>query len=95
MKLTNVKVTYCSNYNGCYISTPVDGDECSLDEFPEHAEKYGKVVTDIVDFAVDDCDEDGEFEGSIKALREFATKVVKEAFGKNVKVTFEVDSFST
>lgn len=83
--MPTINVTYCSNYNGAYLAS--DDIDVSAHE--------GEIVTSIVDFAVDGCDEDGGYNGSISQLEEFCIATVRKAFGADVVVTFEEDVWST
>ena len=95
MQLNNIAVTYCSNYNGCYLTTEDGGELCGVEEYPEYSALTEACVEKIVNHAVDDCDEDGEFRGCSSDLKAFAITAVKLAFGDNVNVTFEVDRISS
>lgn len=87
--LTNVTVTYQSNYNGCYLTTTINGvEQYELNGFEE-------VSSEICEHAHQFCDEDGYFQGSVVDLQQFCTDLVKQKFGQNVVVEFVEDSSST
>lgn len=83
--MATITVTYCSNYNGAYLLS----DDVDVSEHDED------IITTIVDFAVDDTDEDGGYHGDICLLEEFCIKTVHDAFGADVNVIFEEDTFSS
>ena len=83
--MATIKVTYCSNYNGAYL----DSDDVDVAKHDED------IITTIVDYAVDDCDDDGGYNGDIDLLKEFCIKTVREAFGADVVVEFEEDTISS
>ena len=83
--MATITVTYCSNYNGAYLASD-DVDVSTHDE---------DIITTIVDFAVDDCDDDGGYNGDIILLEEFCVKTVRDAFGADVNVIFEEDTISS
>lgn len=92
------EITYCSNYNGCCITATIDGKE--IDEYdPTHGKKIEAVQSAIVSEAYKDVIKrgrhEGEYNGDIDDLEEFATNAVKEQFGTDVEITFEEDSQST
>ena len=95
MELTNIQVTYCSNYNGCYLRAFVNEEQIDPSDYPEIDEQFEECSSDIIDEAVDQCDDDGCFYGDLSKLKEFCITTVKAAFGDQVNVTFEEDSVST
>lgn len=94
MQLNNIEVTYCSNYNGCYLHAIVDGERVDLDT-PEFAHKANECADEIVNLAVKECSEDGYFYGDIDQLAEFCVVTVKRIFGEHITVTFDEDSVSS
>lgn len=95
IQIKTIEVNYQSNYNGCYLyCAELD---VSLEDVEDESvvEKAKLCISDIVDHAVDDCDDNGMYMGSINKLREFAFGVVREHFGPDVELTFVVDSIST
>lgn len=73
----NIKVTYCTNYNGCDI----EGIE-GIDE--------QQMVDIIVDHAIEECSDDGEFYGDEDDLEEFIKSTVHAIFPEaNVTVEFD------
>lgn len=89
MKLTNllstppvVHVTYCTNYNGAYIK--VNGAEVDHDQLTDA----------ICNALINDCDEDGEFQGSETKANATITALVKQAYG-NAVVEVEFDDLSS
>lgn len=93
MKLTDIVVVYCSNYNGCSLMV---GDEegREVDEFPEFREQCQQSVEDICDYAYDFCNEDGEFDGNRRDLKAFCVETVKRYFGEDVSVDVDIDDDS-
>ncbi len=91
-----VEVTYQSGYNGCTVT--VDG----ADEFTTDVALKVKIEA-VQDAIINEAYKDvikrgrheGEFNGDIDELEEFATKAVKDQFGADVEVTFEEDSTSS
>ena len=94
-QLSKITVTYRSNYNGCDLSTEINGSEEDLFDLNEHRKKGEDVIDVILSWAGHNCDTYGEFQGNIAALKQFATKAVQETFGQDVVVTFKEDKFST
>lgn len=88
-----VKVTYCINYNGALIEV----DDVAIDDWNDP--KAEAVMNKVVDFAYGECDDDGDGEitfcGDINQVKEVATDSVKEIYGPDVEVEFEVDSSSS
>ena len=80
---TKVHVEYQSNYNGC--SVKVNGVDYADDDFEDA----------VVDYAGDDCDEDGEYMGDVSNVEEFAENYAKKKYGDDVIFTFEDDSISS
>lgn len=95
MELNNIAVTYCSNYNGCYLYGTINGEQVDLEDVPEFADKAARCVSNIIDQAVEECSEDGNFYGDIDELAKFSTATVKRIFGETVTVTFEEDNISS
>lgn len=77
-----VKVSYMSKYNGCDVQS---SDQTKSD----------LISDEIVDFAVQFCDDDGYFEGDIADVEAEVNKIVKKHFGDDVEVEFEEDNFSS
>lgn len=93
-----IDVTYCSNYNGCQVLV-IQGPKTFSEFEPEFKEKIEAVQDKIIEEAYKDVIKrgrhQGEFNGDIDDLEEFAKKVVHEQFGDAVEFVFEEDSSST
>lgn len=91
-------VTYCSNYNGCDIEVleTIDGTDPG-----EYTESEGfnaikeQLVNAVVDHAVDECGEEGNYYGSIECLEEDVEGIMVALLGEEVEVQFAEDSMST
>lgn len=90
-QIDNVKVIYCSQYNGVYFFS--NNDDLLTDFDDETTEKAERLEHLIVTFAYDFCDDNGKFVGIIRGVERFARAKVKEIFG-DVDFTFEEDDTS-
>lgn len=93
-----IEITYCSNYNGCCITATIDGKEVGEDD-PTYGKKIEAAQNAIIEEAYKDVIKtgrhEGEYNGDIDDLEEFAINTVREQFGYDVEITFEEDSSST
>jgi hypothetical protein len=94
MELTHIHIVYCSNYNGVllYSKDEMDIGYPIATDYNNDMEKLQEL---IIEKAVDDCDEYGRFNGSLKKLEKFAARCAKMLFGKELTVSFEEDAWST
>lgn len=93
--ITAIKATYCSNYNGAYLIAVGAEDDLSSHDDPEVRKTADKCVEAIVDTLVDECDDDGEYQGTKSNMIDVMTKEVKKYFGEHVEVVVEEDSVSS
>ena len=99
--ITHLKIMYKANYNGCSVYAILDdGNRLdSIDVSKEVCSQMGdnmEVLEDfIIEYAYDFCDEDGEFNGNIRALRHIALSKASELLGAALPIQFEYDSTST
>lgn len=80
----DITATYCTNYNGFYLSGVDDNDD-----------KADTVRTNVVDELVDKCDDDGAYYGSEDRAEEIIIREVKAVYGEDVNVTVEFDDVSS
>lgn len=85
--MAKVHVTYQSGYNGC----DVDGDVTPT----QQQAIIDAVVNEAYKDVIKSGRHEGEFNGDIDELEEFAIKTVKDTVGADVVVTFEEDSMSS
>jgi len=81
----DILIIYSANYNGC----------CVYDSEGKEVEGGEECASDVIEYAFDFCDDDGEFDGDEKALVEFMEKTVREHFPNVGIVTTEIDTCST
>lgn len=96
--LTAITATYHSNYNGLSLMAEVNGERYGLqDDYPDPEVRRiaEECAEEILGGLVDDCDEDGEFQGDLGDAQELIELTVKKYFGGGVEVLFEEDGFST
>ena len=93
-----VDITYHSNYNGLSIVVNENFDisyHCGGDVDNELIKLGTNIADKVVEFASESCDDDGEFYGNINKVEQLAVRLVREAFGDNIEITFEEDSVSS
>lgn len=86
-----VKLTYCSNYNG--VDLMVDGNPIYCGTDP----KMDAMTDEMAEWAYQHCDDDegGLFVGDFDELTEQFTTIAKKHLGDNIEVVVVEDSFST
>ncbi len=99
--IAHFKITYQANYNGCSVIAILDNED-RLDHFDVSKEVCSQIGDNmevledfIIEYAYDFCDEDGEFNGNIRALRHIALSKASELLGAALPIQFEYDSTST
>jgi hypothetical protein len=94
MQLNNIHICYCSQYNGCSLSSEINGKSEDLQFISEFADRAEQCTGRIVEDAYANY---GEYiiGDNTELLRDKSIAVVKEVFGADVNVTFEIDSQST
>ncbi len=81
-----ISATYHANYNGFDISS---NEHCAGEN-----EELMAIENQIIDWAVDFCSEDGEFEGDKRVLESKITDAIHAVFPGCI-INYQYDTFST
>lgn len=92
--VTTINATYCTNFNGLFLKTTIDGEVVDLqDVLPK--EMINDCIDAIVDELFSEYDEDGVYCGINQYVEQVITKHIHDAFGAVVKVVVVFDGISS
>lgn len=90
--ITSIAVTYQANYNGVDICV---NEELGIDEVgPENKKKFEQIIETVVGRLYEECDDDGEFDGSMAKAKAYILETVSAIF-PNVTTSVEFDTRSS
>ena len=81
-------ITYQCNFNGCDIE--VNDQLLDLDYDDNTKCPYSQLSNYIIDQASEDCDDDGEFDGSVIELKQKSITKAQQLFNDEFEIKFEI-----